>query len=445
VVALGILFGIGIAPRAHAEPALQRFGLSGSIAAQYFSSNHDIDDREHFPGAGLTVKHRLRVGDRLRWYGEARVLAQQVGHEEEDADHWSARALRYDDEVVTELREGYVELAFDHFELRMGRQIIAWGRADEINPTDVVSPKNYRLLMPEGQADQRFGVTALQLDYFPTTAWRLSGVWVPIFAPTDVPLTAPPGARIRARPPSISFEHGSAGLKIDRSGGRVDASLSYFYGFNLLPEVRTEQSGFDPMTGALTATVGLRHSRQHMVGADVATAVDRYTFRGEAAYVYTDNPHGRRLDAITPYLSYVVGIERAFPDDLSLIVQYVGRYVVARIDPDRALADPDPARGQVRFLAARATAVVNQQLDTVQNGWSVRLAKQFWNQTVDCEILGVHYLERNDVFVRPKISYVVADGWRATVGGEIFHGPQQSFFGRVEDNTGAFAEVKYSF
>ena len=63
-------------------------GLSGSIGLQYFSSNHDIDDREHFPGANLVLKQRLALTDGVRWIAEARVLAQQIGHEDEDASHW---------------------------------------------------------------------------------------------------------------------------------------------------------------------------------------------------------------------------------------------------------------------------------------------------------------------------------------------------------------------
>jgi len=420
-------------------------GLSGALALDYFSSNHDLDDRHHFPGLNLTLEHRQRLARGLRWYGELRVLAQQVGHEHEDADHWSSRALRYEDEVTVELREGYVELARETWEIRLGRQMIVWGRADEINPTDVITPKNFRLLLPEGQADQRFGVTAMQLDYFLTPGLRLNGVWVPIFAPTDIPLAAPPGAKLESQPPPISMEQGSAGFKIDRSGGRIDASLSYFYGFNLLPEARVLTASADPTTGALQADIALRHSRQHMIGGDFATSSGRFSFRGEAAYVHTDNPNGRRLDAITPYFFYVLGVERSFAGDLSLIIQYVGRYVVDRIDPDRALTDPDPAQGFARFAAARETATINQQLDTVQNGWSLRLAKQFWNQTLHCELLGVHYFERNDFFLRPKLTYAITDGWQATIGAEIFHGPTHSFFGRVEDNTGAFTELKYSF
>ena len=157
------------------------------------------------------------------------------------------------------------------------------------------------------------------------------------------------------------------------------------------------------------------------------------------------NAGGDRVDAIVPYLFYVLGVERSFFENLSVIIQYVGRWVPDRVDPARALADPDPVRGQARFLAARETFVINQQLDTVQNGWSLRLDKKFWNDTLDCELLSLHYVERNDFYLRPKISYEIADGWRGTVGGEVFGGPGHSFLGRVRKNSGAFAELAYSF
>ena len=127
---------------AHADPAaaLERLGLSGSVALDYFTSDHDIDDRDNFPGLNLVLKHRLKLGSGMRWVAEARVLAEQVGHEHEDATHGLPRSVRYADEVTSELREGYVEISRSLWEMRVGRQIIPWGRGDEINPTDVFTP-----------------------------------------------------------------------------------------------------------------------------------------------------------------------------------------------------------------------------------------------------------------------------------------------------------------
>jgi hypothetical protein len=428
-----------------AAGALARLGLSGSLALDYFSSNHAIDDRQHFPGVNLDVKQRLHVAEGLRWVAEARILAEQIGHENPEASHGSVRSLRDVDEVVSELREGYGEFTTGRWDVRAGKQIIAWGRADELNPTDVITPKDYLLLLPEGQTAYRYGVTALQADYFLTPAVRATGVWVPVFSPSVIPLTVPDGVRLHERLPAIRLEDGSVGVKLDHSGGKLDASIAYYYGFNLLPEVRVESVAQDAATGSTHADVALVHPRRHMIGADFATALGRFGYRGEVAYVHTPNESGRRVDEVTPYLYYVLGVERTFFENLNVIVQYVGRYVVNRVDPARALADPDPLLGQARFLAARETFVINQQLDTVQNGWSARIDKRWWNDTLDFELLSLHEVERNDFFLRPTIAYDLADNWRATVGGEIFHGPKHSFLGRVEKNTGAFVEVKYSF
>ena len=425
--------------------SLERFGLSGSLAFDYYSSDHAIDDLENFPGVNLVLKQRLTVLEGVRWVGELRVLAQQIGHDDGEAQG-SVRDLRYSDETTAELREGYVEIARERWELRGGRQLIVWGRADELNPTDVITPKNFLLLLPEGQAGYRSGADALKVDYFLPWSVRATGVWLPVFSPSIIPISPlPPGVRLADRAPPVRFEDGSAGVKLDRSGGKIDASLAYFYGFNLLPEAHIESASLDQATRTLSADVALVHERQHMIGADFATTRGRFGYRGEVAYVLTNNPHGRSVESIVPYLYYVLGVERSFFTNFSVIVQFVGRWVPNRVDPARALANPNPVLGRAEFLAARQTFAINQQLDTVQSGWSLRLDKKFWNDTLDLELLGVHYLPRNDFFLRPRITYDVTDAWKATVGGEIFEGPIHSFFGRVKKNTGAFVELKYSF
>ncbi len=56
----------------------------------------------------------------------------------------------------TRLIEGYAAVHFARADLHLGKQIIAWGRADGINPTDNVSPCDFTLLLPF-EDDQRFG------------------------------------------------------------------------------------------------------------------------------------------------------------------------------------------------------------------------------------------------------------------------------------------------
>ena len=59
------------------------------------------------------------------------------------------------------IREAYLDLSHGPLDLRIGKQIIAWGRADRINPTDNLTPRDYTLLVPDDD-DQRLGTPAVK-------------------------------------------------------------------------------------------------------------------------------------------------------------------------------------------------------------------------------------------------------------------------------------------
>lgn len=428
------------------DAARTSLGLSGSIAFDYFSSDHEIDDRANFFGVNLILKQYQDLAWGWSWKGEARLLAQQLGHGVQEQLDDGTRSLRYSNGVVTtELREGYLQGSFGDFEARLGKQIIAWGRADEINPTDVITPKDYLLLLPEGVPAYRTGATAARLDWFPESSLRVSGVWLPVFSQSVIPIgPPPPGAQLTETLPGLAPDDWSGGLKVDASGD-VDFSLSYFYGFNLLPAVSLESVVVSPETGMLDARATFVHPRQHMVGADFATAVGRFGLRGEVAWTHPFDVPASVPGGLSSALSYVLGVERNFPDVVSVIVQYVGRWVPDAPDLNALRAGPDPVLGEARFIAAAATATINQQLDTVQNGVAFRIGRLFLRNTLGVELAGVCLFERTNAYVGPKVTYDLTDTWRATVGAEIFVGPEESFFGRVQKNTGAYAGVQYSF
>ena len=54
-------------------------------------------------------------------------------------------------------------------------------------------------------------------------------------------------------------------------------------------------------------------------------------------------------------------------------------------------------------------------------------------------------LKRTNSYIRPLISYAFTDHVTATLGAELYHGADDTFFGRVRRNQSAFAEVRYSF
>jgi len=51
-----------------------------------------------------------------------------------------------------------------------------------------------------------------------------------------------------------------------------------------------------------------------------------------------------------------------------------------------------------------------------------------------------------DGYIRPKVHYKITDQWTAEAGSNIFTGEEDhTFFGQFQDNTNAYAGVRWSF
>ncbi len=408
-------------------------GIHGSASFDYFSSDKKLNNNNHHPGLNLVVKSAPSYGDHVRLYGEARIMAQDLNHSPVPG-HFDPRTQMLQDEVTMELREGYATLLFGDLEIRTGKQIIVWGRADEINPTDWLSARNMTLLLPE-PFDQRTGVFAVKADYYLPSDFRLTAVWQPVATVSVIPLPELTGLSFVRHPPEVSFSNGEYAVKLDRSSGGFDWSVSYFTGFNRLPEVSLLTPPGLLFPGS-PAFIGLSNHRIHGAGADFVMIHGSWGFRGEAAYVHTENKNGSRRDVQTPFVSYVAGIERDFGDSTNVIVQYVGKYVFNRYSTMQGLPDDQIAQYNALFTG---------QLDTVQNGLSVRFNKKWWSDTLDLDLMGAVNFERTNWLIRPKVAYDLTDEWKVSVGGEIYGGKTVSQLGFLEDNTTAFAEIKWSF
>ena len=235
--------------------------VSGSLRSGYWSSSRTLDDRAHLATAALWLKAESRLTSQLHLTVEGWVRGDDLFREQAS---WG------------ELREAYLDLRLDTVDLRIGKQIIVWGRADRLNPTDTLTPRNFTLLAVE-EDDQRVGTPAIKLSYF-VGRFSLTSIWSPHFAPHTIPLPhLAPTVRLREQSPSPTFAQWA--VKLDHFGDVVDWSLSYFDGYNLIPDLR-----LGPVT-ASPIPVTLTHNHIRVIGADFASTLGRFGLRGEAAYM----------------------------------------------------------------------------------------------------------------------------------------------------------------
>jgi hypothetical protein len=387
---------------------------SGLWRTDYFRSSKKLDDATDFFGSTLQLKALPHLSSTLEGKLEVRVTNESVGKSAATRANWL---------------EGYVTVHFSAADLRIGKQIVAWGRADGINPTDNLTPRDYTVLLPF-EDDQRFGTPAVKLDAFVSEKHTLTVYVSPLFEPARIPLPAAAGS-IRESKPAHSLSNTSVGVKLNKVGEGLDWSVSYFRGFSLWPDASVAES-----TGA--SALELHHPRISAFGADFARNYGRFGIRGEMAYIDTADDSGADPEVRSPHLHWIVGVDRTFFDNLNINLQFFQRRV-------RHYRDPQTFIDPLQRAAAVQNALVAGQRDRVSNGSSFRISNKWLNDTLEVEVFAVVNFTRGDCFLRPLVTYAFSDDWKATVGGEFYRGSPQTQFGSLEPNRGVFAELRYGF
>ncbi len=400
---------------AGAEPSLlARANVSGSVRGSAWDVPSNPAGARKFGIAETWLKAAPHIGDTtVVMEGWARDT--DVNHTNQGAGQTSGM-----------LREGYLSFGAGDADFRIGKQIIVWGRADQINPTDNLTPRDYTLYIPDTD-DQRFGAMAVRGTYN-FSGLALTGIWLPYFRPGKLPLPPLPGVAYSETVPGGS----EFAFKLEQTGGAVDWSVSYFHGFDQNPDISV---------GALTPgglVLSLQHHRIRVLGADAATTAGRFGLRAEMAYTWTDDGAGLDPFVKNPFFYGVVGGDRTFFDYLNINLQYFVRVVSNYSDPN-AVVDP-----LLRTVAIQQ-AVVSNQLDRMQQGMSLRIADKWLNETLEAELAGVANFTRHDFMLRPRLAYAFDDHWKGTLGAYVYRGGTNTFFGLLKDRTGGFVELRYSF
>ena len=91
------------------------------------------------------------------------------------------------DEVDTEfdvdLWQGNVRWKVGPLDITLGRQIVAWGQADVVNPTDLVNPRDYTRFLDAELGYSKLPVTMARVEWYLPKSQKLDVVLLPFFRP----------------------------------------------------------------------------------------------------------------------------------------------------------------------------------------------------------------------------------------------------------------------
>lgn len=378
-----------------------------------------------------------------------KLAAQKSGIARAFAEvRFNAGRFRDSSVVAFDLREAWGSVSPGPFDITLGHQIISWGRADAINPTNVITPKDETYLSGEFD-DTRLGNELLHIKA-KIGQTNIQGVWIPCFRPDVLPLTKaiiPAGVKLGDTfYPDNRFENGGFALRMEFFLPSVDGSISYFNGYPTLP-------GFDYALSQTGVALIPHAYRTQSAGADFSTTIGQFGVRGEAALKYPFDDYEKHVFVPLPFVQYVLGFDRSF-GDWNMLLQYSGLYTIRYADiTDPVLTDPFSPMGQALYASERAKTEF-QRLNRLFTGTSSKIGHAVtgnaqwsaFHETVRLKLAGMYNFTTEDYAINPSVSYDIADAVNLSVGGRYLSGPTNSLNDMLRDLMSfVYTEVKVSF
>jgi hypothetical protein len=361
--------------------------------------------------------------------------------------------------LLIDAREAYANLYAGPFDLRLGQQIIVWGRADALNPTNNLTPVDFRIRSPL-EDDIRLGNVGARA-FLRLGLARLEGVWMPTYLATELPPVGLPPLVVFGPPvfPGPDLRNGLIAGRAHLELAAFEASVSYLRGYAPLPGLTLSDLRFDTLNPAVI--VARTAYQQQVVGLDFSTALGEVaTIRGEAAYRrpydYQQRPYAARPD-----LQYALGADHNF-GSFSVIAQYLGRYVfdwrkepgttraseLAGIlgDPTREMDFRESVTDEINLELAQVNQILFSQTAKVQHIATLRFEWLLAHETLSISSLCLLNFTTQEWLVTPRIGWRATDAMTAYVGAQVFAGPNDTLFGLIDQTLSAgYAELRFTY
>ena len=305
-----------------------------------------------------------------------------------------------------------------------GKQFIRWGKTDIVTPTDRFAPRDFMNVV-----DTEFlAVTGVRAAVQAGSGRdTLEVVWLPRFTPSRLPRLDQRWTAVPAGAAAIPIvdagavlpEGSEAGVRWSHVGNGIEFSLSYFDGFNHLPDIDAATTINAQPARPAERAIAIRRDYPAILayGADVAVPMRWLTIKAETAYVAS-------ASAATPgsddYLIYVVQLERQ-TGEWVFVAGYAGEHVTAQ----RAALTFAPDRGLTRSIVARASYTI----DATRSVALESAARQ----------------SGGGVYAKGEYSQARGQHWRTTITGVVIAGASDDFLGQYNRNSHAAVALRYSF
>jgi hypothetical protein len=338
------------------------------------------------------------------------------------------------------LREAYGHFQWSGGEIRVGQQIIPWGRSDGVNPTDYFTAKDFTRLNADDEV-RRLGAPALNFSFTPDngnspfTFQLIAQAAFPQMKLLIPSQAVPTGISFQKYAPAPALFGKNAmeyGIKASYLKNDYDCSFSFYRGYSHYAEYIYQAS---------TNSVVPIHPGETAVGGDGSFTWSSYVIRFESALHMPDN--GTQTDPLFGLVEpwhwdSVLGAERPLGDDFRIQAQFLYRWHL--YFPDDVSVNP------VLLAIGRANSLILNYQQQGNPGATFRIGWQRdgSNWTADLFLLGYFGGGQNHL-LRPQIGWTPIENLKLTAGMDWYGGDTSKPLGALHDRSHGFLEAKYVF
>ncbi len=324
-----------------------------------------------------------------------------------------------EDDFELEISEAYIEYFRSSWDLRIGRQLFNWGKADGIRITDVLSPFDYREFITRDFEEIRMPVEAVKIHWL-FSAVDAELIWIPFFTPAKLPDSSSNPWYVDNPlrdmvtewiEPEFSIENSELAARISVFLNSVDIAFSVSYVFDDMPTYRKTSA----------AIVG-EYNRQVVTGIGVAKPIGIAVMRFEGAYV--DGKHFKKsegdLTTEKPSAKALIGL------------------------------DLDPGNNwMISTQIANEQHIFNYESSLVnyKDNWlmTLNIEKTFFREKLILTNMLYMGLEKTNLWEHFSTSYALTDDFNLAAGIVLFEGDENGAFGRYDENDAFWLKATFNF
>lgn len=354
---------------------------------------------------------------------------------------WLNHNYRFD------VREAYLNWYPNWGEVKIGKQIHAWGAVDGNNPTDNLNPYDFYFMFLPG-TDRKIGTISAFVKYY-WHDWQIEAVVNPEHEGNRLPFNEPDFPLAQSTNQSDPRDYlekvtdsPEFGFVLKTSLGNSDLGISYFNG----RDRNFTMGGYiiNMVNGNSIPSPRFVYRKTEVIGLNLVTFINDLTFRAEGGFFTTENDYSFFLknEMKASYIQYAIQTEYTTGNDFILSGQMIGSNVLDLYGTVYIEGNPISVEiTEDEFQQGMGTPFAM----FTDLGLMIAVSKNYLDNALELKLNSFVDLNEEQKMFGCGLSYSPFDNIKLEFSLSLFNGGQGTKFNEMEDFSHLSSGLVFSF